>query len=113
MGELDERRFHPLHMNRLAHGLKDRKVDDLAQSLSDEWWIWLAAGRTNECSPPDLAGNEAAPDQFLIGTAHRLYGHVQASGKLTMSWKARAGLQAAIGYRARDLIGQGQIDRSA
>jgi hypothetical protein len=98
-------------MHRLTNRFQDRQVDDFAEPLGQIWRLRLAALRLDEAAAADLARNQAATDQFLIGAADRLHRKFQIVGQPAMGRQPRTIGQAPVMDGTRELVGQRLICR--
>ncbi len=100
-------------MHRLADRLQDGQVDDLAGALRQIGRIGLAPLRPHEGAAADLAGDQAAADQLLIGAAHRLNRDAHLVGEAPVGLQPGAAGQKTVMDGPRELVGKREIGRAA
>ena len=100
-------------MKLLADRLEDGEVDQLAEAFRQIGRLRLLRPRLHEGAAPDLARDEAAADQLVIGAADGLHGELEVVGELAMRQKACTVRQQSFLDGAGDLFSKGKIGRPA
>ena len=108
-----QRLLHPVEMHGIAHRLEDRQVHHLPHPLRQGGRDGLRPARLHEGAAPDLAGDQPAADQLLIGTADRLHRQVEVVREPAMGRQPRAVGQPSVVDRPGDLVRQRQVGRPA